>query len=210
MRVYYFTDQVGGVRILTTKSLRISRLDRLNDPFEFLGVDLSNRNHRRALRETKRKVGESAGLLCFSKSWHNPVLWGHYAQKHTGLCLGFDIPTNHLRHVNYVTSRFPWPDELNQAFMEQVLFSMFVHWSYEDEYRAWASLRESESDGHYYCPFSSSLTLRQVLVGAESSITREELRQALRNFADNVETFKTRPAFRSFRVVRNKDDSKWQ
>lgn len=210
MRVYYFADHVGGLQILRSKRLRISRLDKLNDPFEFLGADLSNRAHRQALRATKRDLAKTSGLLCFSRSWHNPVLWGHYAAKHTGLCLGFDVPIKHLKQVNYVTSRFPWPDELNLGFMEQVLLSKFVHWSYEDEYRTWASLDKPDTDGHYYCDFSPSLTLKQVLVGAYSTLTRAQILQALGVLTENIEIFKTRPAFRSFRVVRNKDESMWR
>ena len=208
MRVYQFIDPDGGLVVLRTRRLRISRLDKLNDPFEFLGADLSNRKHRKALRATKATLAKSKGLICFSKSWHNPVLWGHYARKHQGICLGFDVPMKHLRQVSYVTSRFPWPDALSLSFMEQVLFSKFVHWSYEDEYRAWAALNEAE-DGHYYCKFSPELELKQVLVGAESRTTRAEVANALGDIAGKVETFKVRAAFRSFRVVRNKNEALW-
>ena len=136
------------------------------------------------------------------------MLWGHYAEKHKGVCVGFDVPTKHLRQVSYVTSRFPWPEQLSQGFMEQVLFSKFVHWSYEDEYRAWASLDEVD-DGQYYVNFSESLRLKQVLVGCESSLTRAEIVDALGDTGKDVESFKVRAAFRSFRIVRNEKAAMW-
>ena len=30
--------------------------------------------------------GGIAGMLCFSKGWHNPVQWSHYTDKHKGIC----------------------------------------------------------------------------------------------------------------------------
>lgn len=208
MRVYMFTDREGGLAIIKTRRLRVSRLDRLNDTFEFLGADLSHPAHRKALRTMKATLAKSRGLLCFSKSWHNPVLWGHYAQRHQGLCLGFELPSEALTQVRYVTSRFPWPDKLSPSFLEQILVTKFVHWSYEDEYRAWVSLEELDGD-HYYYPFSQSLQLRQVLVGYESSLSRAEVTEALGVLDPKVEKFKVRPAFRSFRVVRNRKETLW-
>jgi hypothetical protein len=208
MRVYQFMDPDTGLIVLKSRRLRISRLDRLNDPFEFLGADLSNRNHRRALRAMKTTLAKNRGMLCFSKSWRNPVLWGHYAKKHQGLCLGFEMPSKLLTQVNYVTSRFNWPDELTLAFVEKTLVSKFVHWSYEDEYRAWAGLDEID-DGHYYMNFSAELDLKQVLVGAESLVTRAQIRDALGDLANGVEAFKVRAAFKSFRIVRNKNEKLW-
>ena len=38
MRLYQFFSPDGGLAALRTRRLRISRIDRLNDPFEFLGV----------------------------------------------------------------------------------------------------------------------------------------------------------------------------
>jgi len=76
----------------------------LNDPFEFLGVDLSDPDFRRQIKATKKTLSESRGLLCFSKNWHNPVLWGHYADKHRGICLGFDMPEDLPTKVDYVTT----------------------------------------------------------------------------------------------------------
>ena len=92
MRVYHFLKADHGLHDLRHRRLRISRIIELNDPFEFLGIDLSDRTFRQALEETKRQLSDTKGLLCFSKTWRNPVLWGNYADKHRGLCLpGFPI-----------------------------------------------------------------------------------------------------------------------
>lgn len=208
MRVYHFLTEKYGLKVLRERRLKISRLSELNDPFEFLGADLSNPELRKALQRTKAKLSETRGLLCFSKGWHNPVLWGHYADKHRGVSLGFDMPKIPPRKVSYVTSRLSWPPVVNEAFFERLLFTKFSHWSYEDEYRAYLSL-DTAIDGIYYADFSDALILKQVIVGPESKITRAQVSAALGDLDNSVEVFKTRAAFRSFRIVRNKKDALW-
>jgi len=208
LRLYHFIGQKYGLVALQRRRLKISRLHELNDPFEFLAADLSDRPRRRKLRRTKAKLSESKGLLCFSKSWRNPVLWGHYAEKHQGLCLGFDIPSTHARQVAYVNSRFSWPETLDEPFVQQLLFTKFSHWSYEDEYRVYAQLDTAEN-GLYFADLCDSPVLREVIVGCESKVARSEIQEALGEHAGSVSAFKARAAFRSFQIVRNKNEKLW-
>lgn len=208
MRVFHFLNHQFGLKDIRERRLKVSRITDLNDPFEFLGVELSNRSYRRGLQKVKAKLSEGNGLLCFTKDWHNPVLWGHYADKHRGLCLGFDVPDENLGQVSYVNTRFQWPPELDKPFVKRLLFTKFAHWSYEDEYRAYVSLDQPEN-GLYYADFSNALTLRQVIVGPESPVTRLQVEDALGNLKSSVEVFKACAAFKSFRVVRNKNVRMW-
>lgn len=102
MRAYKFLNAHFGLKSLYERRLKISRLDELNDPFEFLPFDLSNRAQRWAVRETRKQLGEKQGILCFSAAWSDPVIWAHYSDKHKGLCLGFEIPENVGTRVTYV------------------------------------------------------------------------------------------------------------
>lgn len=88
MRVYYLTGAQWALSNLAMRRIKIARFAELNDPFELLSVDLADRDHRRTFRGWKEKINEDNGLICLSKSWHNPVLWGHYAEKHTGMASG--------------------------------------------------------------------------------------------------------------------------
>ena len=38
-----------------------------------------------------RKPAPTRAILCFSRNWDNLLLWSHYGDSHTGVCLGFDI-----------------------------------------------------------------------------------------------------------------------
>ena len=208
MRVYHFLNTDDGLDDLRHRRLRISRIIELNDPFEFLGIDLSDRTFRQALEETKRQLSETKGLLCFSKTWRNPVLWGHYADKHRGLCLGFDVPKTFLEKIKYVKLRLPFPNVIDEAFMKHLLFTKFLYWQYEQEYRAFVNL-EKETDGSYFMNFSATLRLRAVIVGAQSKVTRADVAGALDGVEAKVDVFKVRAGFQSFEVVRNRIESMW-
>ena len=194
---------------LKHRRLKISRIMELNDPFEFLGVDLSDPTLRLALKKTKQQLSKTNGLLCFSKTWRNPVLWGHYAGSHRGMCLGFDVSRTFLTEVKYVTCRPPLPKVLNEEFMKHLLFAKFSHWQYEQEYRAYVNLDEKETDGLCFMDFSDRLKLRCVIVGEQSGVTRADVAGALEGIETGVEVFKARAGFRSFEVVRNKEESMW-
>lgn len=208
MRVYHFVNEKFGMKDLVERRLKIAKIMELNDPFEFLGVDLTDRNLRRVLKETKSDLSKSNGLLCFSRHWKSPLLWGHYADKHKGMCLGFDVPDRHLDEVTYTKERLPAPKVIDQPFMKKLLLTKFDHWRYEEEYRAYVSL-EDEIDGHYYADFSENLILKEVIVGDQSRITRAKILSALGDLAVGVEVFKARPAFKSFEVVLQKNAALW-
>ena len=101
MRVYHFVNKKFGLDDLRKNRLKIARIVELNDPFEFAALDLSDGEFRQAMGSMKQSMSGDFGILCFSKSWRNPVQWAHYADKHTGLCLGFDVPDELLMQVKY-------------------------------------------------------------------------------------------------------------
>jgi hypothetical protein len=208
MRVYHFTGATYGLDDIKKRRLKIARLADLNDLFEFVSANLSDTKKRKALMKTKTQLNETKGILCFSKNWQDPVQWGHYADRHRGVCLGFDVDDEVLMHVNYVQERGQWPEKPNRSFMKMLLGTKFAHWSYEDECRVWVQLTEEEG-GLYFADFSRRMALRQVIVGAQSKITRAEVAEVLGNLVGEIEVFKARAAFRSFRIVRCKDDRLW-
>lgn len=210
MRVYHFRNEQYGLKSLEERRLKIARIMELNDPFEFLAAELSDKRLRQALQETKAELSKAKGILCFSKSWHNPVQWSHYADHHKGICLGFDVPNEFLAKVRYVKKRIACPSEINFTLMRRFLTTKFEHWSYEEEFRSFIALDPTvEENGLYFSDFSENLRLRTVIVGSHSTLTRKRLASALGELASQVEVFKARPAFKSFSVVRNLNDALW-
>jgi hypothetical protein len=143
--------------------------------------------------------------------------WSHYAAKHTGLCLGFDIPDEHLAPVRYSGQRLAveaerllHPRDMDEATALKFLGTKFAHWRYEAEMRAFLSLEDRDPEtGLYFAEFSDRLALQEVIVGANSAVSRSEPAPALGDVAPNVSTLKARLAFKTFNVVRQRKSELW-
>ncbi|MGA7181403.1 MAG: DUF2971 domain-containing protein [Thiobacillaceae bacterium] len=217
MRVFHFVNAEFGLEDLRRRRLKVATLHELNDPFELFGVNLADESLRRAFAAMKNQLASKRGLLCFSRDWHNPVQWSHYAAKHTGMCLGFDIPEEHLGAVRYSRKRlvvetesFSHPRQLDVETAERFLFTKYSHWRYENEVRSFVALEDKDpKKGLYFVNFSDELRLTTIIIGAQSNISRAELQETLGDLSDKVEKFKARLAFRSFRVVRQRNAKLW-
>lgn len=217
MRVYHFVNAEHGLEDLQQRRLKIATLNELNDPFELFGVNLSSESLRRAFKAMKNQLSVNRGLLCFSRAWHNPVQWSHYADRHRGLCLGFDVPDEILGTVSYSRKRLLVDIEHLRSFREhdsdtvqRFLFTKYAHWRYENEVRVFVTLQDRDPEKQmYFVDFSEQLKLTQVIVGAESTLSRENVREALGDIHAQIETFKVCPSFKTFKVIRQRNGKLW-
>lgn len=217
MRVYHFVNEEYGLEDLQRKRLKVATIQDLNDPFELLGTELSNEMVRRAFKVMKEELSREKGLLCFSRDWHNPVQWSHYADKHRGFCLGFDVPKEKLGEVSYSGKRLAadidklrFAHQIDPKIIAEIFFTKYAHWKYENEVRSFVNLNELDPEKKlYFVDFSDELKLTEVIVGANSSVTRDALRQALGDNASSTKVIKARLAFKSFEVVRQKNEKLW-
>jgi hypothetical protein len=218
MRLYHFLKERYGRMDLEHRRLKIARINDLNDPFEFFPAcaDLEGRN---MIRDFKRRAHDAIGLLCFSKNRKNPVQWSHYADGHKGMCLGFDVPKDHVREVQYVEAR-PLVDrarlhanmESGHAEIKRWLNVKYDHWVYEQEWRAELLLdpADQDADGNFYQPFSPDLRLAEVIVGASSTLTRLDVQNMLGDLAEHVALRRARLAIKPvFEIVIQQDRSRW-
>lgn len=156
MRAYHFVKADYGFEDIRLRRLKVATFDELNDPFELLGFNLRDKTLRRGLPVVKERAGEKMGLLCFSRNWHNPVMWSHYGDRHTGLCLGFEVPDHGMLKVMYSRRRVPVALEdferpsRDMDFVLTCLFTKYSHWRYEDEVRLLVRLEETERDGDWH------------------------------------------------------------
>ena len=211
MMVYRFLDKKAALNTIETRRLRISRIDRLNDPFEFLAANLSDKRIREAFMHVKKALSLTKGIICFSENWENPVLWAHYADKYRGICLKFEVTTEEeLGKINYIQDRIECDEHITEEQMQATLYSKFEHWRYEDEWRLFRELKDRDEEGNYYVPFSDQIQLKTVLVGSESDVTRDQLTKSLGELSECVKRFQVRPAFREFKVTENLNGSLWR
>lgn len=100
----------------------------------------------RAKLETTQVVShewiESIGVLCLTTARDDLLMWAHYAQNHTGICLGFDSgfePFSTAQAVRYQEGRARVAPlgtaSSEQQLVENVLFVKSPHWRYESEWR---------------------------------------------------------------------------
>ena len=202
MRLYHFLSERDALDDLTRQRLKLSEIENLNDPFELWCSDQRDRRMRFALQNWKREMSKRYGLVCFSAAWQNPLLWSHYADRHRGICLGFDVPDNAATPVKYIDARTPLRLPLTDAAMRTILFTKFVGWSYEEEWRAWFRLEERDPNAKdlYFREFDAELSLREVIVGPLCVCSRSVI-DAIERYGGSVRGIKAQLAFESFHVV---------
>lgn len=217
-RVYHFVDPEFGLADLRQRRLKIATIEDLNDPFELRAMALSDPHKRWAIGEWRRDLSARIGMLRFSANWKNPVQWTHYAKKHTGVCLGFDIPKQFLMQVQYQSKLHPdlvtaarGKSAEGESAVLKLLSTKYSHWRYEREVRMFVDLENHNKEGDlYFYNFDEDLKLTDAIVGARSEITRHQLTEALGDLSQSVITTKARLAFRSFNVVRQRKASLWK
>ena len=95
-RFYHFMRAEHALQAIEKRRLKISNLAETNDPYESLPFDFCDRDQEQKfynlfqnfqeieknIYKMENKEEESlTGTLCFSEIFHDPLLWGHYADK---------------------------------------------------------------------------------------------------------------------------------
>lgn len=210
MRAYYLTGAQFAINNIALRRIKISRYHDLNDPFELLGVNLADRKDRKKFQRYKESMDKDQGVICFSRRWSNPLLWGHYAEKHTGIALGFDLNDRYALPVIYAdnladcvinpTSGLP-----SKELMAELTRTKFRDWHYEDEVRVCCELDHTTAEsGRYFASFSDDLVLREVIIGPKCDLPIAKVRDLVKNFSPKVKVIKARIAFTRFEVLKNK------
>lgn len=182
------------------RQLKISRISELNVPFEWrLGITgLTAQSEKvyyeTVMREFIAEQSEKYGLISFSATATDPLLWGHYADKHEGIALGFDYcaKPGSPQEMEYRTQRPSLrKDQIgNHAILritwEDALKTKYIAWEYEEEHRIYPDLDlETFRDGHYFAPIPDDF-LKVVILGARCEESPHKVRQTLdrSGFAD--------------------------
>ena len=209
MKLYYLTPAQFALSALALRRLKVARLAELNVPFELQAVNAETLLHREFFRRAKEKINASHGVLCFSKDWKNPVLWGHYADRLRGVALGFEVTSPHLLPVIYAstpvkieTDPETGVPQLNDELVDQLQRTKFEDWRYENEMRVYVQLdHDSRESGLYFYPFDTSLVLKEIVLGPRCELPAESLKALLGANESEVMVIKSTLASQSFSVV---------
>jgi len=204
MRLYHFLPAQHALDDLREQRLKLSEIENLNDPFELWCSEQPDQPMRSVLRSWKREMSKSYGLLCFSAGWENPLLWSHYADRHRGMCLAFDVSDEYARKVEYVETRTTLTLPFTEETMQRLLFTKFCGWSYEEEWRVWLRLEEKDqATSKFFRSFDEEIKLCEIILGPLCDVTADMLTKILQGHSHSVDATKARLAFNSFQVVRD-------
>lgn len=208
VRAYHLTTAEYALSNIALGRLKVARFRDLNDPFELLSLNFREKEVRKFVRAFKQETDSTTGLLCFSRNWTNPVLWSHYAARHTGICLGFNIPRHLALRVQYkperLADRFPGvnPAAIPPELKRKLLCTKFGNWRYEGEYRVVVPLETAVPEGGlHFLRFGDDIELREVMLGAQCNLPLPEVREFVRQRYPDAITYKARLAFKFFEIV---------
>jgi hypothetical protein len=135
------------------------------------------------LDSIREQQNMSYGLLCFSDTPKEPVLWSHYADKHQGVVfeVKFDFDPEHVTKIHYPSERPTIDAKMyvklrhNQAEFTKYLLSLInllirqksPGWAYEREYRVFFDLQNNKgleiSGEHYFKRIPDNFLIRVIL-----------------------------------------------
>jgi hypothetical protein len=181
-RLYHFTTAKFALDDLRNSHLKIAQVLDLNDPFELRCMDTSGALNRIAYDSWRTESGDQWGILCFSERWNDVLQWSHYADRHRGVCLGFDVTgaTGKFGKVEYVSQKVQTPQKPDQDYMWRCLSTKFSCWEYEREWRTFVTLEEGVWNEYadrklYFANFGGELRIRHVILGALNETPTREI-----------------------------------
>jgi hypothetical protein len=213
-RLFYFTGKDYALQSLRDHRIKVSRFHELNDPFDFLGIALKSSSERIEIDQVKKRLDDTVGLICMAKTWVEPLLWGHYADKHKGICLQFLVRANKWNDINYRNTRPTLEtfkksqvSDLNTEDLRRLSLFKFKQWGYEQEARCFIALNEPDLvTGHYFQRFNDAdgiIKLERIILGSRCDVCKSVIDGLAKHNGDNVGVIKARPAHFSFRVIRD-------
>jgi hypothetical protein len=192
--LYRFLPADSAIKTIEAHAFRVSRLLELNDPFEWMpGLDPVQPHAedlaRWCMGNFIAEMNEVFGILAFSESFRDSVLWSHYADSHRGIVFEVDhFIGPDLHPVQYTDTRPVldprWIHDKSKEAELSKLLSIFwrqksTGWAYEKERRSIIELKECKtSNGMYFKPIPPNF-VKRVILGVRCSISAAYIRRAL-------------------------------
>lgn len=207
---YHYTKfDIAIDEILLKQTLLFSTPETFNDPFDcneklfkinfddFLVDEVisnySNQISRQERRKFKRDLKDPKTLsnilikernkfkiACFSEINNEILMWSHYADKHSGICIGFNFPPKY--EEKFILSTVKYIDQIKpmdgKADVERVILywltSKSIRWNYEQEIRA--ITKTKSQDNHELIHFDSKY-IKEIIFGC--NVTDKKVNYAI-------------------------------
>jgi DUF2971 family protein len=212
MRVYHYLKAKWALDDIKRRRLKLSKIDDMNDPWEWKSVCSDDEQTQWALSSTEQQVIEDWSAACFGRSWKNILMWSHYGDRHKGICLGFDVPDELIKEVNYVESLevigaltdFETDERTNEGIriLDKLFSAKYARWCYEEEIRVIGSRKEKDEETrHYFLDFGENLKLKEVIAAVRCPISKAAIEDALQGYSEEVKIIKAGMAHDKFEIV---------
>jgi hypothetical protein len=195
--LYRSMDAGAALKSITSQSFKVGRIRDFNDTFEWrpglTGYPPSGEAVARTfIGRYLDRIHNLHGILCFSGTFRQSVLWSHYADKHRGAAFEVEYPNDpgRLLKMEYSDNRpivdvKQISDNTYLALqLKPLIFRKSTGWSYEDEYRVVARLGECKRVGElYFRPIEEqgeNTVLRRVILGFACLLKEESVIRSLR------------------------------
>ncbi len=174
---YHFLSYDHAVDDLEKKRIKVALINELNDPFELRPNLRKEFIERKSYNLVRGNIAKKYGLLCFADDWREPLLWGHYADKHRGVAIGFRILRNEEFEVSYTQPKEMRPMleltgdlAVNERLFLDLARKKYKNWSYESEYRVVVDLADcvhgtGRDKGKYFIDFADRLSVEEIVLG---------------------------------------------
>jgi hypothetical protein len=222
VRLCKFLPARFAIDDILLRRIKIAQFDEMNDPFELSGVQVTDQI---VLDSFIPHILKNYGVISFSRTWADPVLWAHYAEQHRGICLAFKPAGIELKKTAYVSTKKTYntgsllkrmlrmrgtPNEraklqrmssgIALKMMRDILSVKFKSWAYEREVRAFTSLKERKGE-FYFLNFGRHLKLVEVILGCRCDAA-SGLRAALERYGHRVQISVARPLTKQFKMAK--------
>jgi hypothetical protein len=215
VRLYHYRETKWALDDIRRRRLKISQFSDLNDPYELESVCSDDLLTQHALDRTKSDFTTKYGLVCLSRCWNSVLMWSHYADKHRGMCLGFEVPDEVTRPVEYapkpevigsmvVSNKADFPLKKGETIVNRVLEVKYAGWEYEKEVRIHVTRGEiDEETGQYFYDFSDRFILKEIVAGAKFPFSKKVIEYALAGYpgAQEIKIVKARACSTKFEIV---------
>lgn len=161
------------------------------------------KNATETIERERSRFLKKAGVLCFSATKSNTLMWSHYADWHKGFCFEFSTehdPFKKLLRVQYKSS-IPKIDFVSSMKHQQneAILDLFLtkssDWKYEQEWRA------IHTEAHTIYPYPPE-SLLSISFGSECDDTLIEIVcLTIQGQNPNVKFFKGKKAEKKFQIT---------
>ncbi len=191
MLLYKYLEYEHAISSISKNRIKVSTIDSLNDPYEMLpcviDTDGTFLPSERCREVFKSIIGNHHGFVCLSETLTDPVMWAHYAAKHTGVAFEFEIPDNEPmiqvkyknRRVRIHVSDVKKNGSAERQAFNDLLRRKFKGWSYEQEYRDTVPLSQTFlADGLRFRPIPKD-NFRRVILGLDCPLKENAVQSLL-------------------------------